>query len=182
MKLTKADKEMLEKCYANVWGDNASLVDYCVKKASGYIAFGDDIFVMDKPSIKTEFWFGEHTYDYEEVCERCSEAKNDIDYFVEQNLDGCEAHRFIREIDEGRRAPYISREYSSYDNSNFVFINWRRPWDSTDYDIRKLDDDEIAALRLFCKDEVEKFERRLTSYLKRYGLSKCHFGVYWADR
>ena len=31
-------------------------------------------------------------------------------------------------------------------------------------------------------DGYQKFEKRLKTYLKRYGLSKCSYGVYWADR
>lgn len=45
-----------------------------------------------------------------------------------------------------------------------------------------LDDDERAAVTGMLQDECDKFGKRLTSYLKRYGLSKCRFSTYWADR
>ena len=35
---------------------------------------------------------------------------------------------------------------------------------------------------MFLENEQAEFGKRLDSYLKRYGLEKCHFGVYWADR
>ena len=47
---------------------------------------------------------------------------------------------------------------------------------------RRLTDEETAAFIQMHKEEVEKFEKRLRTYLKRYGLSKCYYGMYWADR
>ena len=182
MKITKDGKKMLAERYAEVWGDDVGMVEHCVKRASGYMMFGDDMLVMEKPGIKTDFWFGEHGYDYDEVCQRCSDARSDVDYFVGRNLDDCEPCQHIGEIDGGNHIPYLVRGYSACKGSRFAWVVWKRPSDSAEGALRKLTADEVVAFRAFCKAEVEKFERRLTSYLKRYGLSKCHYHVYWADR
>lgn len=34
-----------------------------------YIMLDDVMVTCDKPHIQTDFWFGEHTYDYDEVCD-----------------------------------------------------------------------------------------------------------------
>lgn len=191
MKLTKDDKAMLAKQYRKVWGDDEKMVGHCVKSASGYIDFGRELLVMDKPHIKTDFWFGEHTWDYDEVCDECEKARHDVERFKRENIAwNCTAQRHLDEIEDGRRKPYIffKHYYSQPDDCPLCYVQWCSEFDSRDaYDLknkpnREMTGEELARFKEFCEDEVAKFEKRLDSYLKRYGLSKCHFGVYWADR
>lgn len=180
MKITKDDKMMLRKEYAKVWGGDDGMVEHCVGHASGFLWLGDWLYVIDKPSIKTDFWFGEHTYDYDEVCERCDVASRDEDYFVKQNLRDCNAVWMLKEI-EGTKKPYLCEKYSSL-GGRMCYIDWRHDWESGRNEIRPLEGFEVDMLKQLWEEEVEKFRKRLGTYLKRYGLSKCHFGVYWADR
>lgn len=194
MKLSKDDKVMLRKEYLKVWGRDESMVEHCVKCASGYVDFGDVLYVMDKPHVKTDFWFGEHTYDYDEVCERRDEASKSEKYFIRENIErNCKAQDFIDCIDgkcHGTRKAYLfKKQYTCQDEDcRLGYVRFVNLWDSCDlWDIqnrecREMTDDEVGVLREFCECEVAKFEKRLRTYLKRYGLSKCHFGVYWADR
>lgn len=188
MKLTKDDKAMLRSEYAKVWrmrdgSEDTKMVEHCTKSASGYIAFGDDICVMDKPHIQTDFWFGEHTYDYDEVCDyrdRCSESES---YFRSKNLASTDAKRLIEAIDDGHEF-WLCRKYGHLGESNLAYVQRLDPiWNSLRGDeIRRMDDAELALLRTFCEEEQAKFSKRIDTYLKRYGLSKCHYGVFWADR
>lgn len=191
MKLSRDDKTMLAKQYGKVWGDDEKMVEHCVKSASGYIRFGRELLVMDKPHIKTEFCFGEHGYDYDEVAEECDRARSDVERFKRENIAwNCKAQRHLDEMEDGRREPYIflKHYYSQPDDCPLCYVQWCSEFDSRDaYDLkskpnRKMTDEEQSRFKEFCEDEVAKFEKRLDTYLKRYGLSKCHFWTYWADR
>ena len=200
MKLTKEDKEMLREQYAKVWHNDVKMVDCCVGKASGYIDLGGTLWVMDKPSIRTDFWFGEHTYDYDEVCERCDKASESEKYFVDENLRNCTAYEMLEALEGRDRWGYdahytafvVQEKYWSQDGAcRLGYVNVLRLGTDPDehfrtskgvQDYRELTDDEVEHLKDFLRGEVEKFQKRLNTYLKRYGLSKCHYGVYWADR
>ena len=183
MKLTKEDKEMLTNEYKKVWS-TWRMVDYCVKKASAYVEFDGMLVVFDKPTIETDFWFAEHTYDYEEVCELCDSMSNDEQYFIAENIRNCRASEIVELIDNGELTACIcpKRYYTQQTDCRLGYIEWCRHWEAVPEVARPLTDDEIAALRQICVEEVEKFQKRLQTYLKRYGLTKCHYGVYWADR
>jgi hypothetical protein len=48
--------------------------------------------------------------------------------------------------------------------------------------IHRMSDNEIKQAIAILKEERAKFEKRLHTYLKRYGTSKLHTWTYWADR
>lgn len=200
MKLTKQDKAMLRGEFEKVWHDDDKMVDWCVKNTSGYIEAGGLVVTMDKPSIKKDFWFGEHTYDYDEVVEHADKCSKSVEYFKHENMSHCDAYNLLQALD--------GKDWRGYDTSYKLYVAKKSycgqdddcrlgyvkalTWgtDPREYfatrsgmiEHREIDDDEKAALREFLEDEVEKFDKRLDTYLKRYGLSKCHYGVYWADR
>lgn len=200
MKMTKEDKQLVREQYEKVWHDSAKMVDYCTKKTSGYIMLDDVMVTFDKPKIQTDFWFGEHTYDYDEVCDACDEASESVQYFIQRNMDGCLAKTMLDALEgrdmHGYDASFdvyvVSKHYDCQDNDCMLGYAQalRIGTDPNEYfatssgvqDYRLLNDEERERLAEFLKGEVEKFEKRLNSYLKRYGLSKCHYGVFWADR
>lgn len=200
MKMTKENKEVVREQYANVWHEDQKMTDYCTNKASGYIDFGDAMVIFDKPGIQTDFWFGEHTYDYDEVASHCEKMSESEQYFVRENLGRCDAYVMLEAL-EGRDrhgysasfTPYLvrSKYWSQDDDCTIGYVNVLRYGASPEehfrtsrgpQDYRELDSEEVDALKAFLREEVEKFQKRLNTYLKRYGLSKCHYGVYWADR
>lgn len=200
MKMAKEDKQRVREQYEKVWHEDAKMVDYCTNRTSGYIMLDDVMVTCDKPHIQTDFWFGEHTYDYDEVCETAHKLSTDEQYFIDENLRGCDAHSILEALEGRDRWGYetmydvyvVGHHYSSQDDDcqlgyvtalrlgtdpqrHFAVRNGVQPY-------RKATDGEIEALKTFYADEVAKFEKRLRAYLKRYGLSKCNYGVYWADR
>ena len=62
----------------------------------------------------------------------------------------------------------------------FGYID-RRTEETVTEDMHKLTEDECELLYYTARAEQEKFEKRLNTYLKRYGLSKCHYWTYWLD-
>ena len=186
-KLTKERRFILYQEYAKVWHSDY-MIEHCVKQASDFIEIDGIIIVFDKDSIKTDFWFGEHTYDYDEVCQRADDCSKSEAYFIAENMRQCDAHRHLELLDDPRWTPYLhSHAYTDQEKDcKLGYVSFYRDGiddrfsSITDY--RPLDPDEIDVYRAACESEVAKFEKRLRTYLKRYGLSKCHYGVFWADR
>jgi len=188
MKMTKQDKELVREQYAKVWhrrdgSIDEKMVEYCTKKTSGYVMLGETMVTFDKPSIKTDFWFGEHTWDYDEVCERADNCSKSESYFIAENIADFKWR--LEKIDDSSWSMYVCpRGYCSQDEDCVLgcveFARWGEQPRSVG--AREMTDEERMAYRGFLAEEQEKFEKRLRTYLKRYGLSKCHYGVYWADR
>lgn len=185
MKMTKEDKQKVREQYEKVW-HSKKMVDHCTDHTSGYLMIDGIMVTFGKPSIQTDFWFGEHTYDYDEVCETAQALSTNEQYFMDTNLKNCKAWRYIDAIENNKygHQPYLrGKAYCSQDDDCILgYIDFQRDYETNGKEIKKLDENEKKMLLEFCKDELAKFEKRLRTYLKRYGMSKCHFGVYWADR
>lgn len=200
MALTMKDKELLRDEYKKAWHDDLKMVEYCVSRASGYIDIDSVLFVMDKPTIMTNFWFGEHTYDYDEVVEHCNAMSKSEAYFISENLKRCPAWEMLEAL-EGRdmrgyeasfKAYIVTGKYWGQDDAcRLGYVNVLRLGTDPEEHFRtskgpqayrELTEEETERLKDFLRGEVEKFQKRLNTYLKRYGLSKCSYGTYWADR
>ena len=201
MKLTKEDKAMIRAEYQKVWtrrdgSPDEKMIDYCTNKTSAYIDLGDGLVTFDKPSIETHFCFGEHGYDYDEVNETCNALSRNETYFIEENIRRTEAKDMLDRL-TGNTERYITCDvpiltYGAYCTQtsdcklahiNFVNRFYEDGWGHQPRGKwRDLTDEEKQRLVAILQDEIAKFEKRLKTYLKRYGMSKCHFWTYWADR
>lgn len=182
-------RAMYEEILINeVWHDDQQMVDYCMKKAAYIVELTNgDIVVIEKPSIIKDFCFGyrDSRYDTEDMdraYEMASHAETSVDYFLSENL---------AQIDE-QIARLENKEMSSlefYLNTNY----YSQPADSKLkslnayywHDERKkgtvlTGEDRDRVIEGY-KAVREIFDRRLHSYLKRYGLSKVNAWAYWQD-
>ena len=189
MKMTKQDKELVREQYAKVWhrrdgSVDEKMVDYCTRKTSGYVVIDGRMVTFDKPSIKTNFWFGEHTYDFDEVVKQAEACSKSEEYFIAENLDAIDWR--LEAIADPHCRVYIGRRGYSNQEEGCILASVEFCRYSLDGprigDAREMTEDERQQYADFIKGEREKFEKRLRTYLKRYGLSKCYFGTYWADR
>ena len=185
MKLTKEQKEMLRGEFAHVWHESDSMIEHSVKICSACLDLGDIVLTTEKPHIRTEFWFGEHTYDYDEVAKRCELASKSEEYFISQNMKWeINSPTIIDALENKDYHVYTYKpKYTCQDDEcRLAGFQILREWETNGKEYRRLTDEETAAFIQMHKEEVEKFEKRLRTYLKRYGLSKCRYGMYWADR
>ena len=181
MKMTTQDKEMLRDQFARVWSDSPHMVDYCVKRTSGYIVLDGFIVTYDKPHIETRFCFGEHGYDYAEVTNECHQASESTEYFMRENLRHID--REIEAVEEGE--PWLVPSWHNAKDEDLHLASVEFPmWGRNPGGEQAcpMSDEERAAYADFLREERAKFEKRLRTYLKRYGLTKCHYWTYWADR
>ena len=188
MKITEEQKEELRTEYQKVWGDDAKMVDWSVKQASCVIELRGYIVDYRKPHIETRFCFGEHGYDFDEVVDECHRASESEKYFMRENMERTDAFDVIAALDgEGGRHwrelhPILRPGRYGRGDTRLAYIEWTADGAEAHADPMALTADEKAQLRQMMVEEQEKFEKRLKAYLKRYGLSKCQYWTYWADR
>lgn len=184
-RLTAEEKVMLREEFAKAWPGDDKMVERCVKSTTGYFASDDGIIVpFDKPSIKTEFWFGEHNYEDRRAEARA--ASRDVDYFISRNMEQIDCLSLDRgdEYESGTAYVFDRRYCSQPDDCRLGFVSFVRPVDEQRWHEgrRELTPAELDRYREAVENQRVLFGRRLKTYLKRYGLSKCHYQTFWADR
>ena len=148
---------------------------YAKQLYCGAIKFGDKFLLLDKEAIQTEFWFSDEGNDFQKFCKVTETDKNKVDYFMTENLS-----RYDLDL---RNEIYISKLCVSGYNKNVLqyYSVKRLQHDKMENISRMMTADEISEYEnglLFARNELEK---RLDSYLKRYGASKLRFSTFFAD-
>ena len=148
---------------------------FCKLPCGDYIPF-------DKHDIEKNFCFG---YGYSASCDEAQEladkAKKDPEYFLSENLNKYDKEiadciddemllYLYKDIKRLQESPVWS--YMFYDNKLVAEQN-------LSYSVYRLaTDEERNIIETSLKLERAKFEKRLQSYLKKYGLSKLHVWTY----
>lgn len=163
---------------------------------------GGELIPIQKPTIKTEFWFGESDFGQGPTSEQAStaahHARTSEDYFINENLE--DLQETIARLEGTHKGTYKylwlanwnrdKRNHWSLDTSNncpeatnaVEWLDCRELSMYKDGCYRKLSDDDKQRLLTGYKLALELMEKRLRAYLKRYGLSKIHASTYWMDR
>lgn len=190
----KSQKE-LKELYLNILkqnpANNASWIKYYLNKV-GYIVELEDgnLYIIEKPSIQTDFCFGEHGYDYDEASKAAETAARSEKYFISVNMKDLQD-----EIKQVKKWPetnydYTKKMYLMPHNEEYEGKRTMYTRILTDYEGVK-DKDTALGRPVSKKDryaivggyqEVQKrFLTRLRTYLKKYGMSKVKTWTYWAD-
>lgn len=136
-----------------------------------------------KNSIETSFWFAEGSQcgtTFEEAQELADIASKSEQYFIDKNTS--ELNYTIKQLKEQLKGNYINydeiglRKINSYYEIATLRIYAKR---GTCY---QPTNEDLIVLIDFYESVKADFEKRLQTYLKRYGLTKCSFQTYWADR
>lgn len=191
MKTQKELKEMYKNILKNEIWDSERMVNYCLKEADYIVELENgDIVTIDKPRIEKDFCFGYSdsrydTEDYDRANDMAHHAKTNEDYFMKENLK--EINRMIDKLEGKERSNYkfyIRIPYTGQpDNSKLKSIQQLDNY----YDANKIKECQILEgenlKRVIEGYKVVKanFEKRLKTYLKRYGLSKVRSWSYWRD-
>lgn len=158
------------------WKGDESMVAYCEKESAALFEIRGVLVSLEKPRIETSFCFGESGYDMDEAVHGCHVAKTDQDYFIRENMRALEsmiqdlssetAHAWVEPI-----SAKIGRLYTAD-----YLGGYRRPDNAFD-----LTAQERAQALEAVQHVRAAFEKRLRTYLKRYGLSKVRAWTYWRD-
>ena len=183
----------LRKMYAEiltneVWPNDPSIVDYCIKKAAYIVELTNgDIVVIEKPSIKKHFCFGYSdsrydTKDMDRAYNMADHARSSEDYFLSENLADIDKQIAQLEQQEHSSLEYYlcANYYSQPEGSKLKKLN-AYYWHDAGRKGTKLKGEDLERVIEGYKAVREIFDRRLHSYLRRYGLSKVKAWAYWQD-
>ena len=191
MKMSKGDREFLKDQYELTFGCGHGRGDAFAKGVSGYLDLGDVVLTMNKPSIQKRFWFAEYgNEDRSKEAEACSKS---FAHFMAKNMRQCEAQRCLERLDEEgypytHPAVFLKEFCDQPDECRLGYVRFADAhgtfprFGSGVGAHRMMTPEEVERWREFLTDEVGKFRKRLETYLKRYGLAKCSYDTYWADR
>lgn len=210
----KADREEQKRLRAEyrqqmkdevIWKDD-HMLDYCSKTPARIVKLADGSFLaIDKPSIKTDFCYGEDergqggdglgTMAF--ANRQCAEAKT-LEGFMYNNLGefdkamvsilGRKALREIVCLNDGTasKVVFLSARYAnSYEPkaSKVVSIVTRNGWCRTARPdgARDLTADDIRRIRHAYMVVRADYKKRLAAWWKRFGASKIRTWTYWTQ-
>lgn len=188
--------EQLKKAW-----DSPAMVKFCANEAGYIIEYNNKLYSIEKPAIHTRFCFG---YGFCGVSDEEEEAaanamarkaESDVDYFKAENLRGIdETIKQLEEIADEMGHNWAEGSHPRYMIKTGAHYSGQTPDCKLEY--FKIEDTFSALYRggVLCYDvefvraliagyqEVKKaFEKRLNTYLKRYGLSKVESWSYLSD-
>lgn len=182
--------------WTKVWKDK-SMLDYERKKFSGAVRIQNGgIVYFEKPSIENRFCFHDEGPGYDFYREVTSSEESLAQYFKTKNLaDYDKRIGGLQSLEHWSCGDdyygltwYIVRESYSGETAPLNLYAYRALRDSfvrdnpsiCDKAVKMTDADRVTILQGLQRQR-EKFEKRLDTYLKRYGVSKIHTWTYWAD-
>jgi hypothetical protein len=203
IKMSDALKAEIREEYKAIWGQDNS---YSLGQVSNAVKLSDGkIIVMEKQRIKTSFCFGERGGDsYDEALDMAHIATTDEQYFINENMEYY--NNLMHDVVESQKA--LPRRYYDYGKGGHIYIRRKMTYSSKDRNIFELsyfadwahDESEFQAMqrgesdewysptyedyeliKKLVETERKRFEKRLHTYLKRYGLSKIRSWTYWLD-
>lgn len=157
------------------------------------------VLVIEKPRLETHFCFGYSdfgqgmTYDEANKCERCFNE----DDFVNENIRRSGLQTRIKELNEMDSTQQVWAFQNNVTTNRFVsyqilhvttegifynyYFNYPKKFeDCPEYTVR-LTNKDIEALKKALQDTLDEFNKRVHTYLKRFGLKKVHKWTYWVD-
>lgn len=166
------NKEIYETELKKVWSQK--MVNYCLKEADIILNTNQGLFVIDKPTIQKDFYFG-----YDNSIESYNNAKSltlyaekNTEYFIKENLK--ELNEKLKILKDDKKVIYIN----SYKKTNIKL--WAVD-DSWGFKNEVLNDKNRSLLVEAYENELERFSKRLDTYLKKYGFSNIKTKTYWID-
>lgn len=198
----KANKEMLTKEFNKVWKKDTGMTKYCTNKAVTMAILPDGgIVVVDKARIEKDFCFGESGYDMDDAIAAADHARSSQEYFLNQNMRAFRS--WIRDLEDAKD---INGEYRLVIQDNHYigqpedcmirdiqFVRVSKVLEKTGPAFLKdlygitfdrghlATAEEIDLIIEAYREAAADHEKKVRSYLKRYGTSKVHAWTYWRD-
>lgn len=151
--------------------------DYDKKHHIGALRINDGFILIPKFSIDNQFCWADEGEDYDEYCEIMKDKEVRLrEYFLCKNLGKVDI-----EIDALRtnKNAYIGKEYR--DNKKYWYVeHYYGDGKNNREDVEMTSEQRDTIIKAYEWARIE-FEKRLNTYLKKYGVSKLHTWTYWRD-
>ena len=200
--------DFLRQEYEKVWHEDTGMINHCMKKAAEYVILPDgSIIVIQKQGIEKSFCFGESGYDAEAAAAAAAHARTSEDYFRQENMKCFKG--WIQDITESmnRQGPYrliifTGGAYTGQDaDCRLRTIGFARLYELIEACGNFCRLEELPGRELILKGQscrvatkyehalllngfrraAKAHEKKINTYLKRYGLSKVSSWTYWRD-
>lgn len=183
-------QEQLREQYRNLmevkWGKDVRMADYCMKTAAYFVELDNGgILPIDKPSIKTEFCYGYGNNGITtEKEQRNAIALADMvteseEYFIKKNLKDID--EWISEMKSSGYYCLISGDRGNFSYNFYVVDSYLKECEYFYKYLPEATDGEKERILKGLEIVRAGFEKRLRTYLKRYGLSKVRSNTYLVD-
>lgn len=202
----KANKELLQAEYSKVWKDQ-KMIDFCVNKVAAVAVLpSGEIVTVEKRKIEKDFCFGESGYDYDDAQKAAATARKSQGYFKRENLKPFD--EWLKDLEDaldfkGNYALVINPKayYSQTDDCKLASVEFVRFWEVIDACGGECHVDELpgkeltirgCSRRIATNEEIRLImdayrearaahEKKVDSYLKRFGTSKVNAWTYWRE-
>ena len=166
--------EYINEVMTKIYNNSNSMRKYFENGVSQVIKTSEGFLIeFSKPSIETRFCFSydEHVSgSHENACKQCDIK---ADYFIKHNL---------RDLTKGLKELENEEIFliKNYDKSDLImqFVSKQYIETYTNTPCKKISDADKQMLIDAQKQEIEKFTKRLNTYLKKYGTEKLHTWTY----
>ena len=149
---------------------------------------------IEKEKIKVDFCWHDEGPDYEEYKRLHSDEESMREYFINANLreydeqiEGLTSRK--NRWGEPQVIVLYERDTCSHGKcgwgTGFRMMSkcqFQQEQNDSRCTVHQLTENDIVKALALVKNERAKMEKRLQTYLKRYGISKLHTWTYWADR
>ena len=146
---------------------------YYKKHFIGAVKLNDGYYLLGKPSIDTKFCFADEGEDYEYYKELMASEEKLRRYFIAENLSDMD--RTLRWLQDDCQLVITCDYNDGRKGFGKPEHRWKQPTDVS------MTVEQRAELIKALQWSRTQFEKRLQTYLKRYGVSKLHTWTYWRD-
>lgn len=184
-------RTIYSECILDEWGNQDSMFDYIIKKSELIVPIcnGEHIIIIEKPKIEKNFWLGYSDCGQGMTWEDASDARKNINnnkekYFIQNNLQNVNSSiDELKKALEGNMKVYYSIHYTRKSHMskvcNYDVLNL---CNTPINDAEQMNNEDIKLLIDGFEIVKTKFEKRLLTYLKKFGTKKITTQTYWCDR
>ena len=188
--------EKIKRLIAEYW-KSPRMYDYCVGKLSNELELENGLILkFEKPRIETHFCYGYSlsnidSESYDTANQNAENARKDVINFINENIAQSGLQDLYNKLKKADTVYYsncnnngIVSVRSLYDQDDECYFRYHYGENSDHYKTYitgTLSKSDVQKIIAKVAEELQKFIKRLNTYLKRYGLSKVHSWSYWRD-
>ena len=188
--------EKIKKLISEYW-KSERMIKYCLSCLSNELELENGLILkFEKPSIETYFCYGYSlsnidTESYDNANKNVENARKDVINFINENIAQSGLQDLYNKLIKADTVYYsncnnngIVSVRSLYDQNDECYFRYHYGENSDHYKTYitgTLSKSDVQKIIAKVAEELQKFVKRLNTYLKRYGLSKIHSWSYWRD-
>lgn len=187
----KSNQQALKEEYKNHLSAirGGSMLDYCLSQIDVLAKTSDGYIIeLEKEGIEKHFCFGyslsSHDSESFDNANRCADmAKKSEEYFIEENLK--KIKQCIKFYSDKENDLYFVDKYYDQKTNVLKSVIGFRPYDDRNIygNLEKIEvsDEDRELIVAAYQEQLKKQEKKVRTYLKRFGLSKVRTWSYWQD-